>query len=296
MPGMQQLEGKCAFITGGASGLGLGMAQAFLDAGMKVTIADFREDHIEKAMALFDSIQKSRDAHAILLDVTDRAAFARAADEAVAKMGAVHVLVNNAGVGIAGPVANATFDDWDFGLGVNLGGAVNGLVTFLPRMIAQGVGGHIVTSASLSALTPSPRNAAIYATTKAALMAMTEAMREELADHDIGVSVLMPGPFKTNIREAGQNRPARYRAHSGYGAVEEKLAAREDAPDWMEPIDAGRMVVDAIRANRLYVITHGEFKAWAEAKFEDILAAFPPPKDPERAKQMGRKRPVMKNG
>jgi NAD(P)-dependent dehydrogenase (short-subunit alcohol dehydrogenase family) len=289
---MEQLEGKCAFITGGASGLGLGMARAFLDAGMKVTIADFRKDHIATAMALFESIQKGRNAHAVELDVTDRDGFKRAADEAFAAMGKVHVLVNNAGVGIAGPVATATFNDWDFGLDVNLGGAVNGLVTFLPRMIAQGEGGHIVTSSSLSALTPSPRNAVIYATTKAALLAMSEAMKDELADYKIGVSVLMPGPFKTNIREAGKNRPPRYRGESGYGEVEARLAAREDAADWFDPLEAGQLVVDAIRNDKLYVITHGEFKGWSEARFEDILAAFPPPKDPERAKQMGRKRPV----
>ncbi len=291
---MDRLDGKCAFITGGASGLGLGMAQAFVDTGMTVMIADFRKDHIATAMAAFDAAGKGNSVHAVELDVTDRDAFARAADHAFETMGAVHVLVNNAGVGITGPVAAATYDDWDFGLGVNLGGAVNGLVTFLPRMIAQGQGGHIVTSSSISALTPSPRNSVIYAATKAALMAMTEAMRDELADHNIGVSVLMPGPFKTNIREAAANRPAKYRAHSGYATSEAKLAGREDSPDWMEPIDAGRMVVDAIRNNRLYVITHGEFKGWAEAKFEDILAAYPPPKDPERAKQMGRSRPVTR--
>jgi len=291
---METLEGKCAFVTGGASGLGLGIAWALVEAGMKVAIADFRKDHIEGALAFFESIQKRREVIAIELDVTDRAAFARAADEAFAKLGAVHVLVNNAGVGILGPVTTAKFADWDFGIDVNLMGAVNGLVTFLPRMIAQGAGGHIVTTSSISALTPSPRDSAIYATTKAATMAMSESMRDELGDHDIGVSVLMPGPFKTNIREAGKNRPAKYRAQSGYGDVEDRLSQREDAPDWLEPIEAGRMVVAAIRENRLYVITHGEFKGWAESRFEDILAAYPAPRDPEKAKAMGKRRPVRK--
>jgi NAD(P)-dependent dehydrogenase (short-subunit alcohol dehydrogenase family) len=291
---MEQLEGRHAFITGGASGIGLGIARALLDAGMKVTIADFRRDHIETAMALFESIQKGRDVHAIELDVTDRAAYARVADEVYAKFGALHVLVNNAGVGVIGPIATASFGDWDLGLDVNVGGVVNGITTFLPRMIAQGTGGHVVNTASLSAVTPSPRDSTIYATTKAAIMAMSEAMVEELADHDIGVSVLLPGPFKTNIREVGRNRPARYQAASGYRAVEERLAHREDAPDWLDPLEAGHMVRDAIRENRLYVITHGEFKGWAEAKFEDILAAYPPPSDPERAKAMGRRRPVRK--
>jgi NAD(P)-dependent dehydrogenase (short-subunit alcohol dehydrogenase family) len=291
---MDKLEGRHAFITGGASGIGLGIARAFLEAGMTITIADFRKDHIDSAMALFESIQKARDVHAVELDVTDRASFARVADEVYAKFGGVHVLVNNAGVGILGPIATASFSDWDLGLDVNIGGVVNGVTTFLPRMIAQGTGGHVVNTASMSAISPSPRDSTIYATTKAAIMAMTEAMQEELADHNIGVSVLLPGPFKTNIREVGRNRAARYRNESGYGAVEERLAAREDASDWLDPLEAGHMVRDAIRENRLYVITHGEFKGWAESKFEDILAAYPPPRDPERAKAMGRRRPVRK--
>jgi NAD(P)-dependent dehydrogenase (short-subunit alcohol dehydrogenase family) len=289
---MEQLEGKCAFVTGGASGIGLGIARAMVEAGMRVMLADLRRDHLETALGLFRSLGRASQVLTTELDVTDRAGFARAADEAFTKLGAVHVLVSNAGVGIAGPIATATFDDWDFGLNVNLGGTVNGLTLFLPRMIAQGTGGHIVTTSSLSAFSPSPRNAVIYATAKAALVAMSEAMRDELADHHIGVSVLLPGPFKTNIREAGRNRPPRFRQHSGYTAEEERLAQREDAPDWSDPLDAGRMVVDAIRNDRLYVITHGEYKGWAETKFEVILAAYPPPKDPERARALGRKRAV----
>jgi len=291
---MEALEGKGAFVTGGASGLGLGIAQALLEAGMKVAIADFRKDHIETALTFFESIQRGRDVVALELDVTDRAGYVRAADEAFAKLGKIHVLVNNAGVGVLGPLVGATFADWDFGIDVNLGGTINGIVTFLPRIIAQGEGGHIVTTSSISALTPSPRDSVIYATTKAATLAMSEAMRDELADHNIGTSVLMPGPFKTNIREAGKNRPARYRAQSGYREVEARLETREDAADWLEPIEAGRMVAEAIRENRLYVITHGEFKGWAQSRFEDILAAYPEPRDPEKARAMGCRRPVRK--
>ena len=287
---MQDLEGKIAFVTGGASGLGLGIARALVDAGMKVVIADLRPDHIASALELFESLQKGRQVTAIELDVTDRAGFARAADEAWKRFGGVHVLVNNAGVGIQGSVVDATFADWDWGLDVNLGGAINGLTTFLPRMIAQGQGGHIVNTSSQSGITPPPRGAVIYGTTKAALVAMTETMREELADHDIGVSVLMAGFYKTNIRQAGQNRQARYRDGSGYAAQEASLAAREDAADWADPLDAGERVVKAIRDNQLYILTHGEFRGWAEQRFEDILAAFPPA-DPELLQRMGRRRP-----
>ena len=287
---MEVLEGKVAFVTGGASGIGLGIARALVDAGMKVMIADLRPDHIATALELFDGLQHGRSVAAVELDVTDRAGFARAADEAWARFGGVHVLVNNAGVGIQGSIVGATFADWDFGLDVNLGGAINGLTTFLPRMIAQGQGGHIVNTSSLSGVTPPPRGAAIYATTKAALVALSETSREELADHGIGVSVLLAGFYRTNIREAGQNRPAKYRDGSGYAQEEAKLARRENASDWSDPLDAGERVVRAIRENQLYISTHGQFRGWAEQKFEDILASYPPA-DPELIRRLGRRRP-----
>ena len=287
---MEVLEGKVAFVTGGASGIGLGIARALVDAGMKVMIADLRPDHIATALELFDGLQQGRSVAAVELDVTDRAGFARAADEAWARFGGVHVLVNNAGVGIQGSIVGATFADWDFGLDVNLGGAINGLTTFLPRLIAQGQGGHVVNTSSLSGITPPPRGAVIYGTTKAALVALSETSREELADHGIGVSVLLAGFYRTNIREAGQNRPARYRDGSGYAQEEAKLARREHASDWSDPLDAGERVVRAIRENQLYISTHGQFRGWAEQKFDDILASYPPA-DPELIRRLGRRRP-----
>ena len=290
---MQTLQGRHAFITGGASGIGLGIAEAFVDEGMTVTIADLRKDHIAAALARFEERGQRGKVSALELDVTDRDAFARAADAEFAQHGRVDVLVNNAGVGIAGPIAETTFDDWDFGFAVNLGGAVNGLTLFLPRMIAQGGGGHIINVSSLSGITPAARNSAIYGVTKAGLVALTETIRDELADHGIGVSVLMPGPFKTNIRAVQSYRPERYRAHSGYAQEEAKLAQRVDDPNWADPSDAGRMVVEAVRVNRLYIVTHGEFRGWSEGRFEDILAAFPPA-DPERLKALGRRRPARK--
>jgi len=288
---MDRLDGRTAFVTGGASGIGLGIARALADAGMQVMIADLRQDHIEDALLSFEERQQGRQVAAVQLDITDRAAMARAADEAWARFGGVHVLVNNAGVGVAGAMVDATFADWDWGLDVNLGGAVNGLCTFLPRMIAQRQGGHVVNTSSLSGITPSPRGSVIYATAKAGLVSMTEAMREELADYGIGRSVLMPGPFKTNIRESGQNRQERYRGSSGYHEAEVRRATREDAPTWGDPLDAGRRVVEAIRTNQLYVITHGEYRGWAETRFADILAAFPEA-DPELLKATGTRRPA----
>ncbi|HEY1369239.1 MAG TPA: SDR family NAD(P)-dependent oxidoreductase [Gaiellaceae bacterium] len=267
-----EVEGKTAFVTGGASGIGLGMATAFVGAGMNVVIADLRRDHIERAHEQLPAV------HAVELDVTDREAFARAADE----VGPVHVLCNNAGMGILGPVTAARYADWDWGLGVLIGGAVNGIQTFLPRMLAHGEGGHIVNTSSMAAVVPIA-GAAIYITAKAALVGLSEALRSELADKGIGVSAFCPGPVQTNIREGGRTRPERY-ADSGYTELERELESRPNSPLWMDPVEVGERVLDGIRRNDLYVFTHREFREGAEERFRAMVASFPDePLDEERA-------------
>ncbi|MGH8260904.1 MAG: SDR family NAD(P)-dependent oxidoreductase, partial [Steroidobacteraceae bacterium] len=147
---MKDLRDKVAFVTGGASGIGLGVVKAFLGAGMRVVVADLRQDHLERALAQLGERGAKDRLHGVAVDVSDRAAMARAAEETVKRFGKAHVLVNNAGVGIEGPLRRATYDDWDFGLGVNLGGVVNGLQAFLPHIRAHGEGGHVVNTASLA--------------------------------------------------------------------------------------------------------------------------------------------------
>jgi NAD(P)-dependent dehydrogenase (short-subunit alcohol dehydrogenase family) len=266
---MEEVAGRTAFVTGGASGIGLGMAQAFVAAGMNVVIADLRPDHIQMAM---EDLERGR-AHAIELDVTDRRAFARAADEAESVFGNVHVLCNNAGMGILGSVTDARYDDWDWGLGVLLGGVVNGIQTLLPRMRAHGEGGHIVNTASMAAVIPVP-GAAIYNTAKAAVVALSESLRSDLADEPIGVSAFCPGPVQTNIREAGRMRPERYR-DSGYLDLERELEERPNSPLWMDPQECGERVLAGIRRNDLYIFTHREFREGAEERFQAMLASFP---------------------
>jgi NAD(P)-dependent dehydrogenase (short-subunit alcohol dehydrogenase family) len=275
---MHEVSGKTAFVTGGASGIGLGMATAFLGAGMNVVLADLRPDHIETALEQLGDAS----VHAIELDVTDRAGFARAADEAEGVFGNVHVLCNNAGVGILGPARDARYDDWDWGLGVLLGGAVNGVQTFLPRLLAHGEGGHIVNTASMAGVLPVP-NSVIYTTAKAALIGMSEVLRSELAAEGIGVSAFCPGPVKTNIGEVGKTRPARY-ADSGYEEFERQLAKRENSPFWMDPLECGERVLAGIRNDDLYIFTHREFREGADERFRAMLGSFPDePLDAERA-------------
>jgi NAD(P)-dependent dehydrogenase (short-subunit alcohol dehydrogenase family) len=275
---VESVEGRTAFITGGASGIGLGMAKAFIAAGMNVVIADLRPDRIQTAM---EDLGR-RPTHAIELDVTDRDGFARAADEGESVFGNVHVLCNNAGIGILGSATDARYDDWDWGLGVLLGGVVNGIQTFLPRMRAHREGGHIVNTSSMAAVVPVP-GAAIYTTAKAAVVALSESLRSDLAEEPIGVSAFCPGPVQTNIREGGRMRPERYR-DSGYLELERQLEERPNSPLWMDPLECGERVLAGIRRDDLYIFTHPEFREGADERFRAMLASFPDePLNEERA-------------
>src|SRR5580765_7072378 len=214
---MQDLAGKTAFVTGGASGIGLGIAKALLGAGMNVVIADIRDDHLREAQ---DELATANRVLARKLDVTDRTAFARAADAAEERFGKVHVLCNNAGVAVVGPTALATYADWDWVMGVNLGGIINGIVTFVPRMLRHGEGGHIVNTASMSGLMPHP-GATIYATSKGAAVHMMECMRAELEPQGIICSAFCPGAVQSNIADAGKTRPVAL-AETGYAEADRR--------------------------------------------------------------------------
>jgi NAD(P)-dependent dehydrogenase (short-subunit alcohol dehydrogenase family) len=283
---MENLEGKVAFITGGASGIGLGIAKACVNAGMKVVISDIRQDHLDEAVELFQQVGRQKSVHAIRLDVTDRDALAQAANETERVFGNIHLLVNNAGVGILGPVKQAKFGDWDWGLGVLLGGVVNGIQIFLPRLLKHGEGGHIVNTSSMAGVLPLP-GSSIYCTAKGAVVALSEALRGELAADNIGVSAFCPGPVSTNIREAGRTRPEKYRKDSGYAQLEKQLQQRPNSPNWMSIEECGERVLRGIRNNDLYIFTHREFKEGVAERMEAMVASFPKEEiNRERAKEI----------
>jgi len=269
---MKDIEGKVAFITGGANGAGFGMAQVFSKNGMKVVIADIRQDSLDRAMEYFGS---DSNVHPIRLDVTDREGFAQAADETERIFGKVHVVCNNAGINLFVPMEECTYNDWDWVMGVNFGGVVNGIQTFVPRIRKHGEGGHIVNTASMAALLPSAA-AGIYTTSKYAVRGLSEALRLSLYQYNIGVSVFCPGLINSRIYESEKVRP-------------EKLASPENTAKSMEfmnilpeihragmdPEEVGEKVLDGIRRNDMYIFSHPEFKEELREIFDEVLDYLP---------------------
>ncbi len=265
---MKDLKGRTAFVTGGASGIGLGMTQCFLREGMNVVVADLSDEHLEKARAQLAG--HGARVHFLKLDVADRGQMMRAADEAEAVFGKVHVLCNNAGVSSPIPMDEAAYEDWDWILGVNLQGVINGIVTFVPRLKRHGEGGHIVNTSSIAGLVPAPAWGGIYTTSKFAVHGLSGSLRLSVGKHNIGVSVLCPGATKSDVRRSELLRP-------------ERLRTQQRAPHAMpslqeigiEPVALGERVVRAIRRNEFYVIAHAENKAHVQAFAEAMLRAFP---------------------
>jgi NAD(P)-dependent dehydrogenase (short-subunit alcohol dehydrogenase family) len=270
---MDDFQGKVAFITGGASGAGLGQAKVFAAEGCKIVIADIRQDHLDQATAELRG--RGAEIHPIRLDITDRAAFADAADEAERVFGPVHLLFNTAGVSIFGPLEKATYDDYDWIMGVNFGGVVNGMQSFVPRMIAHGQGGHVINTASLGCFTAGSI-AGIYCASKFAVHGITMAMRDALSKHGIGVSVLCPANIRSNIAESVRTRPA-HLSNSGYIVDEDEISAlHEIYAQGMDPEELARHVLEAVRRNEFYVIPYPEARAGLETAFQQVLDAIPP--------------------
>ncbi|HEY4339967.1 MAG TPA: SDR family NAD(P)-dependent oxidoreductase [Steroidobacteraceae bacterium] len=291
---MRDVAGKVAFITGGDSGIGLGIARAFTQAGMKVVITYRTRSHLDEAMKL---LQPAADrVHAINLDVTDRAAMEKAAAETVEVFGKVHVLVNNAGVAVVGGLAHASYEDWDWAMSVNAGGVFNGVRTFLPRIQAQGEGGQIVSVSSLAGLL-GHAPAGVYTASKFAVVGMMEALRAELADSNIGVTVFCPGIVNTNIGSSARNRPggaaAAPKVDPGFkldpammAQMQKAMSESHGVPPGMDPLDAGQRVLRAMRSNDLYVLTTPEFGPEFAARGEAIVASLPTDVSASKAREM----------
>ncbi len=280
---MEHLAGKTAFITGGASGIGLAMARAFLAEGMKVAIADVDGSALAEAEATLRG--SNAEVRGYPLDVTDRSQYAAVADQVETELGPVHLVCNNAGVYRGGAMDTVTYEDWDWVMGVNVGGVINGVQTWIRRIEAHGQGGHIVNTASMAGMVTSP-GLGIYNASKFAVVGLSEALREDLAAQDIGVSVLCPGMVQTRILESERTRPETLapgdeRAQAAAQAHSEVMHMAMNAGIPAE--DVAQMVVDGVRQNLLYLFPHPELKTSTELRVQAILDAFGEA-DPERVR------------
>jgi NAD(P)-dependent dehydrogenase (short-subunit alcohol dehydrogenase family) len=281
---MKDFAGKIAFITGGANGAGFGQAQLFGRAGARIVIADIRGDAVVGAL---DRLRgEGIEAHGIQLDLTDRAAYASAADEVERVYGGPpQLLFNTAGVNTFGPTEASTYEDYDWVMGVNLGGVVNGMVTFVPRMIKAGREAHIVSTASVGGFQGSPA-AGIYCAAKAAVINLMESYRFSLAPYNIGVSVLCPANIRSNIGRSTDTRPE-HLARTGYVVNDDTIRSLEGIySHGMDPIELAGHVMRGIEENKLYILPYPEIKAGVEKHFQEILDAWLPMEaDPEGARK-----------
>ncbi|WP_428408997.1 SDR family NAD(P)-dependent oxidoreductase [Hyphococcus sp.] len=268
---MKDFAGRTAFITGGANGIGLGLARALLAEGAKVAIADIRQEAIDAALETLDNQQ----AVGIRMDVSSRAEFADAADEAEDRLGPVSLLFNNAGINLFQTIDESTYDDWDWVLGVNLHGVINGVQIFVPRMKERGKGGHVVNTASMASFLAGPVPG-IYNTAKFAVRGLSESLRYSLAPHGIGVSALCPGLVKTHIYASDDVRPEALNARGKPvdASFNAQLAKVHEAG--MEPDEVAAKTLQSIRDNKFYIFTHPEFRDELREVFDEIIADYPP--------------------
>ena len=271
---MEQFKDKVAFVTGAASGIGLGIAGACLRAGMKVVITDVRKAALDAAAAALAGQGK---VVPLVLDVTDREQWAACAARVASQLGDVDLLCSNAGVNFVGPTQMATYEDWDFALRVNLGGTINAVRTFAAAMSNSGRGGHIVITSSVSGLFTGA-GAGVYVTSKFALVGLAESLRADLRESGVGVSVLCPGPVKSELFESTQQvRPPELAASGSVpvvppGTVRADTAIFRTAPTGAE---IGELVLQGVRRNDLYILTHPEIRPVLEARAAALLRALP---------------------
>jgi len=272
---MQELAGKAAFVTGGASGIGLAMGRAFAEAGMKVMLADIETEALAAAVKSLHNF--GPDVRGVTCDVADPGSVERAAEASFAAFGNVHVVCNNAGVGGGSGIEDISLDDWRWVLDVNLMGVLYGIRTFLPHIRGHGEGGHFVNTASMAGMM-SGLGFSPYCASKFAVVTMSEGLAMQLKPHGIGVSVLCPGWVRTGIARAARNRHERYglgrTPKPGSQAAGLLAHIIEHVQSGLDPSEVARLVLAAIREDELYIFTHPEMRAEMDERFATISAAM----------------------
>ncbi len=271
---MQELRGKVAVITGGASGIGRGFADRALEEGMKIVLADIEQSALDQAAHELQSA--GAEVLAVPTDVSKVSDVEALAQRTLDKFGGVHLLFNNAGVASGGPIWQNTLADWEWVLGVNLMGVVHGIRTFVPIMLAQNSEAHIVNTASIAGLVSTP-GLGVYNVTKHGVVTLSETLALELAQAGakIKVSVLCPGWVNTRIMDSSRNRPAELQnAHEPPitpEATTRAEAMRQLVMSGIPPEQVADNVFDAIRNEKFYILTHPHWKPLIQARMENIL-------------------------
>ena len=274
---MRELAGQTAFVTGGASGIGLGIATALAQAGVKVMLCDIEEQALAKAVA--ELKRTNADIDGVRADVSLKAEIKAAADATIARHGKVHILVNNAGVGAGGPYGQWTDASWNWVLGVNLMSVIWGIEIFGPLIEAHGEGGQIVSTASVAGLMTGIGSPA-YDVSKYGVVALSEGLRETLARRKIGVSVLCPGNIRTQIVNSRRNVPQRFAGAVGSPPPTEGPRAEfwkafhERINNGIDPLYVGELVREAIENDWPYIFTDNEFEPAIDSRFAAIKAGF----------------------
>lgn len=305
---IKDLNDRVAFITGGASGIGLGMAKSFAKSGARLMLADIEEKALQAAIEEIGKTNAAIDG--IVVDVGDRDAVFAAAEKTAKKFGKVHIVCNNAGIGAGGPVESWTANGWAWTIAVNLMGVVHGVEAFVPIIKRQNEGGHIVNTASLAGVIGFPSMGA-YAATKFGVVGLTETLRQDLAPFNIGVSVLCPGLVSTRIFDTGRTRPEKFggsftredgmkeaaqlakklgATDAVAASVGEQLKVRQELmrqalQAGLDPVIVGDRVREGIAANELYIITHPEYEAQYEERAAAIRQGFKSAKESAALKQ-----------
>jgi NAD(P)-dependent dehydrogenase (short-subunit alcohol dehydrogenase family) len=273
---MIDFKGRTAFVTGGANGVGIGLVRALANEGARVVIADIREDHIERALETMDN----REVMGVKVDVSSRNGLEAARDEVEDKFGPVTLLFNNAGVNLFQTIEDSSYSDWDWLMGVNLHGPINGCMTFIPRMIEHGQGGYIVNTASMAGWLAAG-SPGIYNTTKFAVRGLSESLRYSLADKGIGVSCVCPGLVKSYIYASDDIRPEGLMSDAKPVDTQniERLAGLHEVG--MEPDVIAERILQGMRENQAYIFPMPDHKEELAEYFQEVLADYRDyPEDP----------------
>jgi NADP-dependent 3-hydroxy acid dehydrogenase YdfG len=284
-PPLKDLKGKVAYVSAASDGIGLGIARACSDAGMIVVVGYRNEDRLKAALPLF----KPGNAGVMPFkhDVTDRAAWNQMVEQVKGKYGKLHLVVNNAGIKTLRQASQAKYDEWDNAVAVNFTAIYNSVAACLPHMLEHGEGGHFVTTASMGGLLPGV-NAGIYTSTKIGAVGIMEALRVELESTTVGTSVFCPGLVTTdNYIGSGEENP-----YHPKGAP----PRFPGPPPGMDPLEAGQRVLNGVMNNDLFILSHPEFKAGMQERFDAIMLSTPSVEEPIPAPRVAYERVVLRCG